>query len=190
MDKKFKFENRSHLESNIRKRLLPARKTLLKLGLNKGDAIADIGSGTGYFTFSAAKIVGKGNTVYALDISTDMLSVIENKVLEEKISNIKTIVVTEDSFDIDSDTIDFAFICSVLHEIDNLDLTLKEIKRIIKTSGKLAIIEWKKIKSNFGPPINHRLEPLVIINKLHKIGFKKIEQSDINNYLYSITCFK
>ena len=55
------------------------------------------------------------------------------KAWHKKISNIKTIVVTEDSFDIDSDTIDFAFICNVLHEIDNLDLTLKEIKRIIKT---------------------------------------------------------
>ncbi len=56
--------------------------------------------------------------------------------------------------------------------------------------GKIAIIEWKKIKSDIGPVIDHRLEPDLLADKLKLSGFNNIALAYLNEYFYTITGFK
>ena len=168
--------------------MLPAKKTLIDLGLKNGDTIADIGCGIGYFTIPASKIVGPEGKVYAIDISSDMLN--ELKEIIKDILNIEVIKTTEKNLIIADNSINFAFISNVLHEVDDLNSTLQEIKRIMVSNGNIVIIEWKKIKSDFGPPVSHRLESSILAEKLKEIRFKNIVVSDLNEYSYTITGFK
>jgi ubiquinone/menaquinone biosynthesis C-methylase UbiE len=190
MVQKFDFKKSKDLVSNKRKKLLPAIKTLTVLGLKKSDIFADIGCGIGYFTFPASEIVGREGKVYAMDISLDMLNKIKETINNKDIINIEVIKTTENNLVIADDTVNFVFISTVLHEADDLNSILQEIKRIVITNGKIAIIEWKKIKSDFGPPLVDRLEPSILANELKKINFKNIVINDLNEYLYSITGFK
>lgn len=120
--------------------------------------MADIGCGIGYFTIPAAKIVGNKGTVFALDISPQMLEEVKNKAAEENIQNIKTIRVNENDLKLQDETITYAFLSNILHEVENLEMFLKEIKRIVAPGGKIVIIEWEKKVSDYGPPIHHRID--------------------------------
>ncbi len=79
MADKFEPNNRSKLESEERKRLLSPHNTLLKLGYQPNDSMADIGCGIGLFTFQAAEIGGQNAKIYAIDISDIMLSEVNKR---------------------------------------------------------------------------------------------------------------
>ena len=190
MAHKFDFKKRKNLISDKRRKILPAKEILLNLGLKNGDIIADIGSGIGYFTFPASEIVGSEGIVYAMDISSEMLNEIEKIIKDKHIFNIEVVKTTESELLIDDDIVNYAFISTVLHEVDKLDSTLQEIKRIMIQDGKIAIIEWKKVKSDFGPPVGHRLDSNMLIEKLKEIGFRDIKKSDLNEYFYTIIGLK
>src|SRR6187401_2957099 len=69
--------------------LLPALK------LKSGDVVADIGAGTGYYTRRLAKAVGTNGTVLAVEIQQEMLDILTNKLVGEKIFNVKPVLGTE-----------------------------------------------------------------------------------------------
>ena len=190
MTHKFDFKERKKLISDKRKKILPAKKTLLDLRLKKEDIFADIGCGIGYFSFPASKIVGPQGKVYAMDISQDMLNEIKKISKDKNILNIELVKTSKNNLTISNAIISFAFTSTVLHEVDNLSLILKEIKRIMFKDGRFVVIEWKKEKSDFGPPVEHRLGSKDLSMELKKSGYKDIIITILNEYLYSITCFK
>lgn len=186
MKDKFEFNKRKRLDNKLRRIMLPPDKTLIRLGLKNGDIVADIGAGIGYFSMPASKIVGHEGVVYALDISKEMLDEIDKGIKKNNISNIKTVKVKESKLFIEDGAVNFAFACNVLHEVDDLDSIISEIKRILIPGGKIAIIEWKKITGLFGPPISERLDPEILISKIKSAGFSNIKKFDINKDLYAI----
>ena len=74
--------------------------------------------------------------------------------------------------------------------MDDLDVTLNEIKRILIDGGKIAIIEWKKIDSLSGPPKKHRLAEDLLKTHLFKQGFKDIKCISLNEMQYTVEAFK
>ena len=108
----------------------------------------------------------------------------------KNITNIEVIKTEENNLKIVKESVDLAFSCNVVHEAKDLDLFLKEIKRILKSKGRIAIIDWEKTDSDFGPPKEHRLDKSIIINVLKNIGFKYIKAKILNKDLYRITALK
>lgn len=133
---------------------MPPEATLMELGLSKSDSIADIGCGIGYFTIPASKITQK--TVYGLDTSQEMLDYLAANNSSENIQLIKT-----DAYDfkIADTAVDFALIANVFHEIADKERFTAEIKRILRTGGRLAVIEFQKKETGMGPDISHRISP-------------------------------
>ncbi|MBL4931767.1 class I SAM-dependent methyltransferase [Clostridium paridis] len=190
MAHKFDVKNKHKLDNEERRKMLPPEKTLTSLGLHEGDIVADIGCGIGYFSIPAAEIVGKNGKVFALDILSEMLQEVEIKIKENNIFNIETILTEENNLKLEEGKITFAFIANVLHETEELERFLGEVKKIISIKGKIAIVDWQKIKSEFGPPVDHRLDKLELINILAKSGFSDISNIDIGDNFYGITAVK
>lgn len=190
MTHKFDAKNKHKLDNQKRRELLPPEQTLIKLGLHDGDIMADIGCGIGYFTIPASKIVGASGKIFAMDILPEMLQDVEIKIPENNISNIKTILTEENDLKLEDNKITIAFISTVLHEADEKENFLNEIKRIISPKGRIAIVEWQKIKSDFGPPIEHRLDKVDLIKILDKIGFSDISAIDIGENFYGLIAQK
>src|SRR5438270_9288380 len=63
-------------------KLLPALK------LKAGDVVADVGAGSGYYTFSMSKLVGNKGKVYAVDIQPEMLKIIQARIKLTKVTNV------------------------------------------------------------------------------------------------------
>jgi ubiquinone/menaquinone biosynthesis C-methylase UbiE len=190
MEHKFNPENKKKLFSEFRKKILPARRTLKEAGLKEEMTFADVGCGNGYFTFPASEIIGSKGRVFALDISSELLEDINTRIKEENKTNIEVVKTEENNLKIAKESVDLAFSCNVLHETKDLDLFLKEVKRILKPEGRIAIIDWEKVDSDFGPPKEHRLDKSVIINGLKDIGFKYVKAKILNKDLYRITALK
>ena len=91
---------------------------------------------------------------------------------------------------LEDNKITFAFISTVLHEADEKENFLNEIKRIISPKGRIAIVEWQKINSEFGPPIDHRLDKMDLIKVLDTVGFSNISTIDIGENFYGLIAQK
>jgi ubiquinone/menaquinone biosynthesis C-methylase UbiE len=187
---KFEFKERHKLISEKRKKILPAKKILLDIGLKEGDIFADIGSGIGYFSLPASEVVGNSGKVYAMDISKDMLDEVKKNIDNKHISNIELVKTYEDNLVISDSIIDIAFTSTVLHEVDDLSCILNEIKRVMVNGGKFIIIEWNDVKKALGPPMKHRISSDRLSKNLKENGFHSIKVKNMNEYFYVITCSK
>ena len=190
MTHKFDAKNKHKLDNETRRKLLPSEQTLINLGLHEGDIMADIGCGIGYFAIPASKIVGDSGKIFALDISPEMLQDVGIKIKENTISNIEIILTEENDLKLEDNKTTIAFISCVLHEADGKENFLNEIKRIICPKGRIAIVEWQKINSEFGPPIEHRLDKVDLIKILDTVGFSDISTIDIGENFYGLIAQK
>lgn len=187
MAHKFDAKNKRKLDTAERRRILPPYETLVKLGLAKGDRIADIGCGIGYFTIPAAEIVETEGQVFAIDISVEMLAEVEKAITEKGILNVKTIKTDEETLKLMDEIVTFAVMCNVLHEVDDPAKTLSEVSRILSNNGRIAVIEWQKVESPIGPPISHRLDKEYVQKLLQNAGFRNIEGMDIGDQFYAVS---
>jgi len=190
MSHKFSAKDKNKLDNPERRKILPPEVTLEKLLLQKGDIVADVGCGIGYFSIPAALIVGEMGKVYAMDISGEMLREVQERASGNNVANIEIVKTMENSLIVADESITYAFICNVLHETENVSNFLEEVKRVLAGEGKVAIIEWMKKESHIGPPMNHRISEEKVLNMLNNMDFKVIEKIDIGNEFYGIVAIK
>jgi len=120
-----------------------------QLGLKDGDVVADIGAGTGYFTFRLARAVGPTGTAFAVDVNPHAVQSILGRRYDRNLNphgNIKGIVNTFDDAKLGEDRVDLAFLCWVFfHRYENLSENnvkmLRSIYRACRPGGRVAIIE-------------------------------------------------
>ena len=190
MGHKFDVAKRRKLDSEERRRILPPKDTLLKVGLQERDTMADIGCGIGYFTFPVSEIVGPKGALSAMDISPEMLADVDQKVIEKGISNIKTVKTEENDCKLNSESVTYGFISTVLHEAKDAGSFLIETKRILAEQGKIAIIEWQKAETGYGPPVDHRLDIEDVKQMLVDHNFQNIQGMDIGEHFYVVLAQK
>lgn len=186
MSSKFNADNRHKLDNPQRREMLPPGKTLQTLGLKEGNLVADIGCGIGYFSIPAAEIIGETGLVFGLDLSVEMIEDLDHKIETNNLQNIRTVITSENDLKLGDESIDFAFLANVLHELDEIPPMLREVKRILKDEGKIVVLEWKKEESDYGPPVEHRLADEAVVSLLQEFGFKNIEQLDIEQHFYAV----
>jgi len=106
--------------------------------------VLEIGCGSGAFTIEAARAVGRQGTVYALDIQKDMLDKLRIKLARPENSDIRNIeIINRSAYELpwEDNTLDLAFMVTVLQEIPDKQRALAQIKRVLKPAGILAVSE-------------------------------------------------
>ena len=133
------------LDSNHRRRLQPPYKIIQASNIKKGIKALEIGCGSGAFTTSVARAVGTDGIVYAVDIQPKMLAQLKSKLERVEYDDIKNIIpVLASAYDLpfDKNSIDLIYVISVFQEIPDKNITLQEIKRVLKPGGILSISEF------------------------------------------------
>ena len=130
------------------------------LKLKPDDKIADIGAGSGYFTFRLAKLVPQGE-VYAVDISPQMLGIIKAKKGKFKAENVIPVLGTTTALYLEDSSIDCVLMVDAYHEFSHPKEMGDAIYQALKPGGKLVLIEYRME------------DPLVPIKKLHKMSEKQ-----------------
>jgi protein-L-isoaspartate O-methyltransferase len=120
----------------------PARLIKL-LKIQRGDAVADIGAGSGYHTFRISDLVGPKGKVYAVDIQKQMLALMYHRMKAERVKNIKLVRGTETDPKLPAGAIDLILMVDVYHEFDHPWEMTTELVKALKVGGRLVFVEFK-----------------------------------------------
>lgn len=117
-------------------------EVVAQIGLRPTDVIADIGAGTGYFSFRFARVVTKGR-VCAVDLQPEMLSLLEKRQRELGINNVSTVRSTETDARLPESSVDVVFFADVYHEFSYPREMMESIVRALKPGGRVIQIEYR-----------------------------------------------
>lgn len=148
------------LERPTREREERTDLLLKNLPLAPDSVVADIGSGTGYFTFPMAKQVPKGR-VLAVDIQQEMLNIISARMASEGVYNIQTVLGSERSPGLEPSSVDLILLVDAYHEFAWPREMGDAMARSLKPGGRLVLIEYRAE------------DPSVPIKRLHKMSEKQ-----------------
>lgn len=130
------------LERSSREREERTDLLLQKLSLNTTDHVADLGAGTGYFSFPIARLVTAGK-VLAVDIEPEMLKLIEQRKSDEKVGNIDTVLASETHPNIPEGSVDLVLLVDAYHEFSHPREVMEGVVEGLKPGGRVVLVEYR-----------------------------------------------
>jgi ubiquinone/menaquinone biosynthesis C-methylase UbiE len=138
--------------------------------LSESDHVADIGAGSGYFSFRISPLVPKGK-VLAVDISPQMLGIIRAKKSKGTFTNVVTVQSSIKSTTLDEESIDCALIVDAYHEFSYPREMASSIFRALKKEGRLILIEYRKEDPSVPIKLLHKMTQKQAIKEISQVGF-------------------
>ncbi|GAB3004164.1 class I SAM-dependent methyltransferase [Cyclobacterium sediminis] len=157
------FHGVAWLERDSRSEEENTELAISNLPINENSNVADVGAGSGFYTFRIASKVPEGK-IYAVDIQQDALDYIKNKAIKQNVDNVFTVLGTEKSPNLPEKTMDLVIMVDVYHELAFPKEMLQNIKKSLKPDGKLLLIEYRGE------------DPKVAIKPLHKMTVKQVKK--------------
>ncbi|MCK5104554.1 MAG: class I SAM-dependent methyltransferase [Cyclobacteriaceae bacterium] len=158
-----------------------------KLGDLSGKIVADIGSGTGYFTFPISRVAKK---VLAIDIEQRYLDYIEDRKLElpiEEADVIETRLTVEDEPNLHTDEVDAILMVNVFYYLNNRSTYMKIVNNALRENGILVLVDFKPGDLPVGPS-GDKVPTEEVVDNLKSAGFSNVKLDlESLQYQYIIT---
>ncbi len=139
-------------------------KLLPLLNLKEGDAVADIGAGSGFYTFKLSPLVGKKGKVYANDIQPEMLTIIRQRARTRSAANVETVKGTITDPKLPANAIDLMLMVDVYHEFDHPYEMVESMLKSLKVGGRLVFVEFR---------LEDESVPIKLVHKMTEAQVKK-----------------
>jgi ubiquinone/menaquinone biosynthesis C-methylase UbiE len=156
-------------------------------GLRKGMVFADIGCGEGFFTLLAAQAVGEAGKVYAVDVDASAIERLKRKASEKGLKNINAVAAEAEETVFCKACADIVFYSMDLHDFNDPVKVLRNAKQMLKASGLLVDLDWKKQEMPFGPPVQIRFSEQKASELMVQAGFKVSSVEEAGRYHYVVT---
>ncbi len=153
----------SWLERNTRNEEENTSLAINKLPINSKSVVADIGAGSGYYSFKIAKKVKEGK-VYAVEIQDEFIDILKNTKQQKKVENIEVVKGSEQNPNLPANSIDLAIMVDVYHELAYPHEMLSAIFKALKPDGKILLLEYREE------------DPEIHIKPLHKMSIKQVSK--------------
>ncbi len=134
------------------------------LGLRGGEVVADLGAGSGYFTFRIAPKVGKTGKVLAVEIQDEMLETIRRRATALKVTNVEEVKGSETDPKLPVNGVDLVLMVDVYHELAYPYEVMTEVRKALKPGGRVVFVEYRKE------------DPRVPIKEVHKMSVEQLEK--------------
>lgn len=131
----------------------PTRNTRA-LQIQPGMRIADFGAGSGFYVFAIAEELANSGAVYAVDVQKELLRRISRTAQKEGLKNVHVLVADlekQKSTKLADGTLDLVLMSNILFQLNDKRAALEEARRILKSSGALAVIDWSESFGGMGP---------------------------------------
>jgi ubiquinone/menaquinone biosynthesis C-methylase UbiE len=169
--------------------LVDVKRLFSELRLSEDSVFLDVACGKGAYAIAASAYIGQAGSIYAVDLWEEGIDALQKDIKARHISNISAQVADVGKrIPLADLSVDACLMATVLHDLirDNtVDGTLKEIKRVLKPGGRLAVVEFKKTEGTLGPPMGVRISPEEVTAWLLPYSFHIVKTMDIgpHNYL-------
>jgi ubiquinone/menaquinone biosynthesis C-methylase UbiE len=160
------------------------QQVIAALGTKPGEVIADIGAGSGYFTFRLARYVGDQGKIYAVDVSPDMILHLNRRIRELKATNVVSILADPDDPLLPDLSIDRFFFSDSWHHIEAQASYLSLMKRMLKPGGEIIMIDFHKKDLPVGPPLQMKIAREDVINQMETHGYRLAKEHTFLPYHY------
>ncbi len=147
------------------------------LGLRPGDVVADIGAGTGYFTFRLAERVPEG-AVYAVDIQPEMLGIVEARAAREGRDNVVPVQGTVRDPNLPADAVDVVLIVDAYHEFSHPREMMTGIARALRPGGRVVLVEYRGEDPSVPIKPLHKMTEAQARRELEAVGLRWVETKD------------
>ena len=189
--------NGHRIQGRSSESFINAREVISKLNLNGNEVFLDAGCGDGHTAFEAYDIMNKNAIIYALDIYEPSIQDLEADIEKKNITRMVPILGNiAGDIPLPDNTLDITLMINVFHGFvaqENLPEAIDELKRTTKPGGKIAIMDYKKQETKYGPPFFVRQSPeeledlfkehdLKMINVDNQIG-ETLEDGSKSHYL-------
>ena len=153
-------EGAAWLERRERLKTETPDEVVRQMRLKPTDVVADIGAGTGYFSFRLSRVVPQGK-VYAVDIQPEMLAIIEQRKASTGAVNVTTLLGTEMDTKLPAQAVDVALLVDAYHEFSYPREMMESIVHSLKPGGRVVQVEYRAEDSE------------VPIKRLHKMSVEQ-----------------
>lgn len=130
--------------------------------IEPGQTIADLGAGSGYYSFRIAPLVGEHGEVLAIDVEPRMLRIIGERAKRAGIQNITTVLSSSNDPNLPANSVDLLFMVDVYHELEFPFEMMMKVREALKPGGRVALIEYREE------------DPAVMIKPVHKMSERQI----------------
>lgn len=131
------------LERDDRELVEQPDKVIAAMHLKAGDVVADIGSGSGYYTRRLARAVLPEGKVYGVDIQPEMNAILEENCKKEGITNVEVVLGEEADPKLPAGSIDWMILVDVYHEFQQPRPMLAKMLEALKPGGRVALVEYR-----------------------------------------------
>lgn len=159
-------------------------EVITALGLKEGEVIADIGAGSGYFALRFANHVGDRGRVYAVDVSPDMVRVVNRRTRDAGLRNLVSVLAEPDDPLLADASIDRFFVCDVWHHIESQPKYLGLMKKMLKPGGQVVMIDFHKRELPVGPPVGMKIAREDLVKQMEQNGFRLAKEHTFLPYQY------
>ncbi len=139
------------------------RLAIEKIAVSDSAVIADIGAGTGYYSFKLAAKVPKGK-VYAVEVQDEMITLLKANKTKQQDSIVEIIKGSEQSPNLPPNSVDLAIMVDVYHELEFPQQMLQAIRKSLKVGGKILLLEYRGE------------DPSILIKALHKTTVQQLNK--------------
>lgn len=147
--------------TNTNQKFINPETVLFQAGLKTGQHLADLGAGSGHYAMAGAKIVGDNGSVLVIDVKDTALDHISADARMHRIKNLKTLLYDLDQEQLSSRApsghMDMVLVANILHEVGNRKNLLAHAYKLLKTGGRMLIVDWNNSPGPIGPPVNIRI---------------------------------
>ena len=146
---------------------------LRDLGVKAGQVVLDLGCGPGFWTLPLAELVGSTGEVWALDVSPEMLAVLQAHCPP---AHVRAVQAELPDVPLADARMDLVWVAFVFHEVEPPRRLAEELRRVTRPGGRVLVLDWRPDgKSSGGPPRSHRLWPDQVVGWLREAGFAQAE---------------
>jgi len=165
------------LESDERVRDLDPETVIAKLALWPEATIADIGCGPGVFALRFARAVPRG-VVFAVDVEPKQLDALREQLLAGGFENVVPVLASYSTPHLPNASCDLLFIADTYHHIDDRVAYMRRLQRVLRSGGRLAVLEYKPGPLPVGPPPEKKLAAGEMQRELEAAGWKRTASFD------------
>jgi SAM-dependent methyltransferase len=138
------------------------------LALPPDALVADVGSGTGYFTVRLARAAPQGK-VYGADIEPDMVKYLSERAHKEGLPNVVSILAAPDDPRL-PEPVDLVLVVDTYHHIDDRPAYFARLRQKLRPGGRVAVVDFRRGQP-MGPPDEHKIPPAQLKDEMAQAGY-------------------